>query len=439
MTFHVLLRVIFVGLLIGSLSVHADEKMADFPDVLTIDRTFEYGYPNELFEYTVTPQQESTFPDESAQWQSVTDKILNFGFSYDNYWLRFGVNNQDRESVNLLLEIAFPLLDKVELYVFQEEQLIQHLRQGDSFSFHTRYIENENILFPLDFPESGQYTVYLHVQTSGIVYIPLSLYSYTNYIEESSTFGFLTGGFLGVLVALAIFNFLVFLYTRHQGFFYLSIFILSQILILNGINGQNFRLLMPDWNWMQQHSLPVFCGLYLFISGPLSISVLHIRQRSWQLALVRSLMAAAVVSTFIFILTPVYISFSILAFLAILYALSFLLIGVAYWRNGSTNARTYILIWLIQLGLFAFVIALGFGMPTGDLHGYNLLLPSSILTILLFSFTVFRRFSLYQEKAVLRQQQSEMRHKMSQDMQAEKIRIQEDYQETQFFVLKILK
>ena len=61
---------------------------------------------------------EPNFADTSASsFQSLESKVPNLGISPTDIWFRLPVTNKRKEKLELLLEIAYPLLDEVELFV----------------------------------------------------------------------------------------------------------------------------------------------------------------------------------------------------------------------------------------------------------------------------------------------------------------------------------
>ena len=80
-----------------------------------------------------------------GNFKQVKSMIPNYGFTKSVYWVRFNLNNESLSKFSKVLEIAFPLLDKVELYIFSSrnghQDLLQHEISGRDFSFKNRIIE----------------------------------------------------------------------------------------------------------------------------------------------------------------------------------------------------------------------------------------------------------------------------------------------------------
>ena len=101
-------------------------------------------------------QQVSYLRDENARlepgqalvagdWQVVTGAYPAFGFDPAAYWLRFQLRNDNDITLDTILEIAYPLLDNIQLMVFSGTPdnpgaLLESHRLGDRFPFHQRLL-----------------------------------------------------------------------------------------------------------------------------------------------------------------------------------------------------------------------------------------------------------------------------------------------------------
>ena len=78
--------------------------------------------------------------------------IPNYGITKSVYWVRFTLVSNTAVEFQELLEIGFPLLDNVQLFLFSDKyghiMLAQHETTGRDFSFKNRKIENRNFVFP---------------------------------------------------------------------------------------------------------------------------------------------------------------------------------------------------------------------------------------------------------------------------------------------------
>ncbi|MGA4608365.1 7TMR-DISMED2 domain-containing protein [Pseudoalteromonas maricaloris] len=70
----------------------------------------------------------------SIHWQTTDDKVLNLGYSNLSYWVRTSLNTDEKEGP-YLLEIAYPVLDQLDVYMLKEGNIFVHQQLGDKQPF----------------------------------------------------------------------------------------------------------------------------------------------------------------------------------------------------------------------------------------------------------------------------------------------------------------
>ena len=109
----------------------------------------------------------------SSGWLNSEHEVLSFGYTASTYWIRFGLTQgfdltQDRaRTLSYLLEIAYPVLDHVDVHVFQDDVRVAHYSMGDRLSYAQRPVDNPNFVVPLEVQPEGTTEIYLRVQSSS--------------------------------------------------------------------------------------------------------------------------------------------------------------------------------------------------------------------------------------------------------------------------------
>ncbi|WP_306429773.1 7TM-DISM domain-containing protein [Sphingobacterium sp. E70] len=85
----------------------------------------------------------------------------------DAIWLRLPVKNNTKQDLDLLLEIAYPLLDEIELYSPNENGTYQSIRLGEHQNFSLRKYKVPNYLFD----------IHLHCQSEKVFFSVLKVLS----------------------------------------------------------------------------------------------------------------------------------------------------------------------------------------------------------------------------------------------------------------------
>ena len=109
-------------------------------------------------------------------------ETLNFGFSQSVYWIRFKLDSRDRERT-WILETGYPSLDYINLYFPADNGRYRTAISGDRFHFSHREINYRNVAFRIPSNYDHEKYIYLRVQTSGTLQIPLRIISSANFTD----------------------------------------------------------------------------------------------------------------------------------------------------------------------------------------------------------------------------------------------------------------
>lgn len=190
--------------------------------------------------------------------------VPNFDFTKATCWVRFGVTVQ-AEAARPILQIDYPLLDSLVLFRRLPDGKFERLaKSGIGQPFFQRDLILVNFLFnlPVDKGDTNEY--YLKVKSTGQVILPMTLLSRTEVYREANTRNLLTGGYIGVLLVMVLYNAFIFFSIRDKSYLYFITYIifigLSQLML----TGYGFYLLFPDdpaLNKFMIIGFPVFAGI----------------------------------------------------------------------------------------------------------------------------------------------------------------------------------
>ncbi len=190
-------------------------------------------------------------------WTSVRGESVNFGYTSSTYWFRFAVDNRSGREFPCYLEISYPLLDYLDLYIPEPDGSFSLKRAGDRYPFRMRDVKDRNFLFTLDL-RPGVSTFYLRVSTGSSLNFEPVIWSPLGYINRMNTELPLTWIYYGLLLVMAIYNLFLFVSIRERSYIYYALFIFSWILFQFTLLGYSFQYLWPDWIWWANNSLPFF-------------------------------------------------------------------------------------------------------------------------------------------------------------------------------------
>lgn len=213
------------------------------------------------------------------RWQRVEDDDAGFGLEPGAIWLRFDMVASSRSARDLVLEVAYPVLDSVSVFLLENGRLIRQMRSGDHLPFHERPIAFRNFALPFSLNSTEPVTAYIRIETEGIAMLPVTLWSGEAFADYRQHSGLVHGVFYGGLLALLLYNAFLYLAIRHPSYLYYTVTLLGVGLSTASVKGLGFQYLWPDLPQLNQ--VAIFISSYLFgIFGILfTVTLLKMRVR----------------------------------------------------------------------------------------------------------------------------------------------------------------
>ena len=343
----------------------------------------------------------------AGQWQAVEETVPNFGYTDSTYWGRVTLPPLDRERTRLLAEIGYAVLDHVDAYLIRGGEIIAHHELGDRVTYDARPIDHPNFIFPVDLSRSEDTELYLRVETSSSMQIPLTLWEPEALLEHQFEQSTLFALFYGAMLVMAIYNLLVFFAVRDASYLYYVIYVISMVTLVAAIDGITFKALWPDTQGFNDKVLIIALSGMVFAPSMFTRKFLHLkRSRPW---LSRAMAGFAILSFFTaagaFFLPYLHLMlFTILA-AAIVIFLCFSS-GIIRWRDGFHAARYYILAWSFMLGGGLVMAMNKTGVVPRNLFTEHAGQIGAVLEILLLSFALANRMNYERRKREEAQRES---------------------------------
>lgn len=191
----------------------------------------------------------------SRGFEPLDDPAPSLGFSTATAWVRFSVDNVLDEDQLWLLESAYPHVDYLELYIPNGDGGFDVRVSGDMIPFGQREVPYRNPVFRIKQPP-GVTTYYLKAHTSGSLTLPLTAWlpdAFTAHVNAEQPALWM---FYGVLLALSLYNFLIFFSVRTTAYLFYVLSSLSYALCQFVLNGLAFQYLWPNSVWWANQILP---------------------------------------------------------------------------------------------------------------------------------------------------------------------------------------
>lgn len=218
----------------------------------------EASYPlSGSFEYLEDPTAALALDDVKGplvqqRWQvfarGASATSTNFGLSSSAFWLRTELRTPPGVPHAWLLEVAYPPLDQLDLYVPDGQGGFRHTQAGDTVDPRDR-VPHRNHVLRVDLPAGEQHVLYLRVASMGPVSAPTRLWQPAAlWANDQATFSALSLYF-GLLLGLLFYNLLLYASVRETAFLYYVAFAAGMGVAQAALTGFGPRFLWSHWPW----------------------------------------------------------------------------------------------------------------------------------------------------------------------------------------------
>ena len=305
-------------------------------------------------------------PDE--QFHPVHAEHANLGKNQSVWWFRADLRNNRAHTLSGFLEVNYPLLDNVQIYLQSPGGNVQRQAGGDHFAFSDRPVQVSNFWFPLDLAQ-GRSQLTLRVATSSTVFVPVYFSTYAASAAAQETLMGWNGAFYGMLAAMILYNLFLFFSLRESGYFWYVVYGINVGLLGASFDGMLFKLL-PEYVTFQSVSIYILMYTQCLAAAQFSRHFLHTKENFPRLD--RGL-RVAILLIFGLLVSGLLLdlqSWNVLASLTLLStSLGLLLIGIYAWRQGLRYGSYYTLAWSVVLIAFVIVTTASLGFELLNLFG----------------------------------------------------------------------
>ena len=333
-----------------------------------------------------------------------------FGFQRGAFWFHVQIDNRDPGETRWLLVQAYPLSDRIDLYVRHPDGSFSHRASGDTLPFSSRAVAYRHPNFLLDLPVGTPVDLLVQVRSQSSMQVPLVLYTPTRFAEVSRDAQFAIGAYYGILLALFVYNLVLWLALRDSGYFWYLFHISAFGLVLFCLNGLGFEYLWPGNPWLADKSVPLSISLALVGMHQFARVFLGLRER-WPLGNRVSVGAIALFVCFgIAALFLPYRAITPVVSLAVLVSIVWITVAtVVVLRSGYAPARLFLLSWAMFLFGTAVFTLVAFGMlPKVFFTEYGVQIGSA-LEMLFLSIALSHRYGALREENIRITQESQQK------------------------------
>lgn len=326
-------------------------------------------------------------------------KGVNFGYTPSAYWFHFTAAPTADLAANWLLEIAYPPLDSIDLYVVTE-RLTTLLHAGDQAKFSARPIQHSNFVFPIQLPPGNESEVFFRVTSSGTMTVPATLWQPEVFARHSELRYGMFGIYFGWLLALGLYNLMLYFSTRERVFLAYVSFLFGFALASMSYTGLAAQFLWPEFpRW---GDVALIVGLTLTVLFGANFTRVFLDTASgprWIDAALKLIVWGSVLVLLLLTLMPQRIPTIIIASFGFAFVLFGPVAGVLAVRRKHPGAPYFLAAWsFFFLGTMVFSLRNTGVIPTNTFTIYAIQLGSAIEMLLLSFALADRMNSLRREK-----------------------------------------
>lgn len=351
--------------------------------------------------YLEDPQGELSIEQVSAlsdeRFTAVKGPHANLGKNDSVWWFKVKLDNRLALNLAGYLEVNYPLLDDLQVFLTTADGQRQMQESGDRFAFTQRPVQVRNFWFPLELPP-GASTLVVRVETTSTIFVPLLFSTYqASAAAQENLMGY-NGAFYGVLFAMFCYNLFLFISLRESAYFWYLVYSLNIGLFAASFDGMLFKLL-PEQIGLQSVSISVLMFIHCLTAIQFSRHFLHTSQyaprldtalRWWMVMSAGGLLSISLIGIYAWnMLASVMVS---------LVSLTLLLTGIYIWRRGVRYGSYYTLAWVILL--FAFIQATtgSLGVEVFGVFGATIVKIGVIIELITLSIGLADRINILKEE-----------------------------------------
>jgi signal transduction histidine kinase/CheY-like chemotaxis protein len=333
-------KIILIVCLLSTAAIAADEKGAPAvptPDGIRADNLLVLEDPSGKLGIDEILKSRDAFVQAPG-------KTPNYRYTRSTHWLRIPLQNEINEPKTLYLSIEQTLLDYVTLHVIGAGGRRQAVSTGDRIPFRNRPFPTTTMSLPFYLEAGETANLYLRIRTdASVVLLPIKILDNQGIIGFLSAQRIMRGIFLGLFLALFIYNAFVYLLLRERTYLYYVLFLLSSYSAISLQDGTLGILLFPDRTWHSNEGLVMMCGISFTMSLLFTREFLRTRERRREDALLVGLIGANMalsVSPFLF---PVHLDYRLMSLMILCLPIVSMTVGFHSLKSGLREARFYII------------------------------------------------------------------------------------------------
>ncbi|MBF0119644.1 MAG: response regulator [Desulfobacterales bacterium] len=316
-----------------------------------------------------------------------TKEVPNFAFSKSVYWLRMQITSALKIPKTYFLELAFPCHDYVDFYLTDSSTILSKVKTGDRLPFNTRQHMYLNFVFDIPTVPGKTQTIYFRIQSYDGLHesTPLILWDQEYFISHITSKNLALGIYLGIMVALALYNLFVWISVRDLSYLYYVLYIAGMVIWSTAFTGIFFQFFWPENPWWINDILPISVSFFAIQTIFFTQSFLKTAQYVPKLNFALKIMPILILLIMLIPISGMYaLYFRIFLFPSVVNVLLFILSGIFCVIKNYRPARYYLLSWsMLVAGILILALKTVAILPSNIFTENSLFIGSAMEALLL--------------------------------------------------------
>lgn len=309
----------------------------------------------------------------------------NLGFNKGALWVKTTLQNlSDTEEYRF--QIHQPLLDSIAITVIDEQgHIVDEFLFGESLKFHHRKYSVPPFVFVLQIPKGETRTVLLKISSAEQIVLPIYVATIEASVKLLFTSNLLFGCYFGLILAMAVYNFFIFLTVRDRSYLIYVFYILAVGSTQAVLEGYMQQFVWPDNTWLASRSPYLFTAVLSILSvvflqyflktgryAPTINKIAFLIHGYFAIIFIAALFGA---NAFVHMFTQIGI---------ITLSIYILSAGIIVYRRGYSPAKFFILAWSVLVaGIVVYALQDAGFIPSTPITNYMMLFGSAVEAVLL--------------------------------------------------------
>jgi diguanylate cyclase len=201
----------------------------------------------------------------------------NLGRVDATIWLRAPLHVAGDEPLQRILEIDYPALNRVDVYLVRGGLIVSHQVLGNSLPMHERVLASRTLAAPLTLAP-GDHELLLRVQTETSAVLPITLRTPASFMRYESRVQLVQGLIFGLGLCMLLYSLLHWLHLREGLFLHYALLLAGNGLFTLAFFGIGPQWVWPHWPALSMQVAPVGIMLAIAAAATFMISALGVRE-----------------------------------------------------------------------------------------------------------------------------------------------------------------